>query len=175
MFVVVTGGSGSGKSAYAEDLIVRSDLKKRYYIATMICSDEESQKRVDRHRKMREGKGFETIEVPVNLETVKVASHCAVLLECMSNLSANEMFTGQSDRNAKTVAEHVMNGLELLMEKCDLLVVVTNEVFSDGRKYDEMTEEYLKCLGLINRKMAQKADEVVEVVYTIPIVHKKGK
>ena len=41
MFVTVTGGSGSGKSAFAEEQILKFPEKNRLYIATMVCFDEE--------------------------------------------------------------------------------------------------------------------------------------
>ena len=72
MVYLVTGGSGSGKSAFAENLAVK--LKKQtlhgglYYIATMHCYDEESKKRISRHREMRKDKCFETIERELFLE-----------------------------------------------------------------------------------------------------------
>ena len=56
MFVTVTGGSGSGKSAFAEEQILKFPEKNRLYIATMVCFDEESRQRVKRHRKMRKEK-----------------------------------------------------------------------------------------------------------------------
>lgn len=62
MMILVTGGSGSGKSAFAEDQVVSFGEAERVYIATMFPFDEESKKRVQRHRNMRSGKGFETIE-----------------------------------------------------------------------------------------------------------------
>ena len=55
MMTVVTGGSGSGKSAFAEDKIVSFGPAKRIYIATIHAYDEESHKRVARHQKMRAG------------------------------------------------------------------------------------------------------------------------
>ena len=65
MFLVVTGGSGSGKSAYAEKRVASfGSHLKRYYLATMENCDEESEKRIQRHRAMRADKGFETIESP---------------------------------------------------------------------------------------------------------------
>ena len=67
---VVTGGSGSGKSAFAEDKIVSFGPAKRIYIATMHPYDEESHKRVARHRKMRAGKGFETVECYTGLKNL---------------------------------------------------------------------------------------------------------
>ena len=53
------------------------------------------------------------------------------------------------------------------------LVVVTNEVFSDGIQYDPDTMRYLKYLGDINCRMAEMADQVTEVVYGIPVTKKR--
>lgn len=86
MMILVTGGSGSGKSAFAEDQVVAFGEAERIYIATMFPFDEESRKRVQRHQNMRKGKGFETIECYTGLERVRVPEGSTVLLECMSNL-----------------------------------------------------------------------------------------
>ena len=45
MTALVTGGSGSGKSAFAEELISRLPSGKRVYLATMRVFDEESEER----------------------------------------------------------------------------------------------------------------------------------
>ena len=92
MLVVVTGGSGSGKSAFAEDRVLSFGEARRIYIATMQAFDEESHRRIRRHRRMRAGKGFETIERYTELDELILPKNCVVLLECMSNLVANEMF-----------------------------------------------------------------------------------
>ena len=86
MMAVVTGGSGSGKSAFAEDKILSLGQGKRFYIATMHPYDEESYKRVERHRKMRAGKGFETVECYTGLENLEFPQDAIVLLECISCL-----------------------------------------------------------------------------------------
>ena len=70
MFYVVTGGSGSGKSAFAEDLICRNyhvpgsdhPAGSLLYIATMVPYGEETRSKIRRHRDMRMNKGFSTIE-----------------------------------------------------------------------------------------------------------------
>ncbi len=168
MFAVVTGGSGSGKSACAEELILSLGERKRYYIATMQARDEEGRARVRRHRAMRADKRFETIECPADLETAAVEPGSAVLLECMSNLAANEFFDGSSHTPEET-AQKILAGLEKLRGQCKDLVVVTNEVFSDGMDYDAGTRAYLECLGRINCAMARRADRVIEVVCGIPV------
>ena len=70
MITLVTGGSGSGKSAYAESLLYSCE-GIRYYIATMQIYDAEGEKKVERHRKLRAGKGFLTIESPMNVGKIR--------------------------------------------------------------------------------------------------------
>ena len=173
MLTLVTGGSGSGKSAFAEDRVLSFGEAKRIYIATMHPFDEESHKRIERHRKMRAGKGFETVECYTGLKKVRLPESDkdrVVLLECMSNLAANEMFEEQG-AHERTV-EEILSGLENLMEQAAHVVIVTNEIFSDAVVFDGDMDSYLEYLGKINQTAAQRADEVVEVVYGIPVFHK---
>ena len=166
MLTVVTGGSGSGKSAFAEDLVLTNENKKRLYIATMEVYDDESRAKVERHRRLRAGKGFETLEIPVDLEKTDVPEECIALLEDMSNLVANEMFS--KNGSAEDCVERILRGIENISQRGHL-VIVTNSVFSDGMHYDEVTEKYLENLARINNASAAMADEVYEVVYGIPI------
>lgn len=92
MMTLITGGSGSGKSAFAENCVQAQGEARRIYIATMFPYDKESYGRIDRHRTMRAGKGFETVEWYLGLRELTVPEGSQVLLECMSNLTANEMF-----------------------------------------------------------------------------------
>ena len=58
MITLIMGGSGSGKSAYAEDYaLAQAGESSKYYIATMQIYDAEGQRKVERHRKLRAGKG----------------------------------------------------------------------------------------------------------------------
>ena len=68
MITLVTGGSGSGKSAYAEDVLTGFGSCERIYIATMFPFDEESHQRIARHRQMRAEKKFSTIECYTGLK-----------------------------------------------------------------------------------------------------------
>lgn len=171
MITLILGGSGSGKSAYAEDYLLRTAAhKKKYYIATMQIWDEEMQAKVDRHHRLRQGKGFTTIEQPAALEEAiaQMEPAGAALLECMSNLTANEMFFGAEPVERQTVIERILRGVEILRKQADPLVIVTNNVFEDGIVYDDSTMEYIEALGRINERLAAEADEVVEVVAGIP-------
>lgn len=175
MIHLVTGGSGSGKSAYAEKLVTeqyKEDFK--YYIATMQVYDEEGEARIKRHRQMRSGKGFTTIEQPVCIEEAltKIAKwegkQCVALVECMSNLAANEIFQEEEIRPCAAV-ERILKGIKILSKHLHGLVIVTNNVFEDGIEYDTGTKEYLKALGQINEGLASMADRVTEVVVGIPV------
>jgi adenosylcobinamide kinase/adenosylcobinamide-phosphate guanylyltransferase len=64
-------------------------VEKRY-IATMQAFDEESRARIRKHQRARSGKGFATIEQGTHLEEVSLPKECTALLECMSNLVAND-------------------------------------------------------------------------------------
>ena len=92
MFLVITGGSGSGKSAYAEQCVLDFGPAERIYIATMYPFDEECDRRIRRHREMRRQKQFSTLECYTGLKTADIPEDSVVLLECMSNLTANEMY-----------------------------------------------------------------------------------
>lgn len=185
MLYLITGGSGSGKSEYAETLAVQAhrehaDDGALYYIATMYPYDGECLARIARHQEMRRNKGFTTKECYCGLDHLKPGKEDVLLLECMSNLLANEMYLEQGrikargEASLRQLEEAVLTPLLELERRARLVVVVTNEVFSDGAAYDQETEAYVKLLGRGNRKLAACADSVVEVVCAIPVARKGG-
>lgn len=170
MFLVITGGSGSGKSAYAEQCVLDFGPAERIYIATMYPFDEECDRRIRRHREMRRQKQFSTLECYTGLKEADIPEDSVVLLECMSNLTANEMYQ-EGGAGGQTV-EEILAGICYLLKRVRHLVVVTNEIFSDGIDYDSETMRYQSYLGQINSEMGRMADQVTEVVYGIPITVK---
>ena len=194
MILLVTGGSASGKSEYAENRALRlakTEQKKLIYLAAMKPFGEEAAKRIERHRQLRAGKGYTDIEGlcrdgSLEAETFRQkAKDAVVLLECMSNLAANEMFSG-SDSNAdctgefermdtSRVKDRIMRGIDALTEVSDHLVIVSINVFEEGmQQYDAWTRAYMQCLGELNQALTRKADTAVEVVYSIPVPYKEG-
>ena len=165
MIVLLTGGSGCGKSTVAERIASSLPEKKRVYIATMQVYDEESVRRVERHRAQRADKGFMTIECEKDLMSAEIADGSIVLLEDLVNLVANEMFDGGD-------VSRITGALSDLAARCKDLIMVTNDVFSDGETYAESTQEYLRVLSGVNAHAAALADCVCEVVYSIPITLK---
>ena len=105
---------------------------------------------------------------------LEIPAGCDVLLECMSNLVANEMF--EPGAAGLHTVNAVLNGVNHLREEAANLIIVTNEIFSDGIAYSSQTRIYQEYLGAINQEIAHMADKVTEVVYGIPIpVKEYGK
>ena len=169
--ILLIGGSGCGKSYYGEKICVSAPAP-RYYLAAMQPYGEEGEKRIARHRAMRAGKGFETIERYRDYAALKLPSKGTALLECAANLTANEMF--DDNGNQSDPVERVLSGVDALLPQCETLVVITNEIGSDGIVYSPSTTDYIRALGKINAALAEKADTVIEMAAGIPILL-KGK
>ena len=171
MITVIVGGAGSGKSAYAERL-ASARPGKRYYLATMQVRDKESGIRVARHRAMRAGKGFMTLEAPLALTKLVLPQPETILLEDLTNLAANERYDPAGA--GRWAADAVLHGVEGLSRQCVHLIVVGNELFCAGDRYDNSMRDYLRMLAEIHRRVAAWADNVCEVTAGLPLYY-KGK
>ena len=165
---MITGGAKCGKSGLAERLLDGCDGKK-IYIATMEPYGEEAVTAIGRHRKIRAGKGFETIEKYTGLDEVGLPENCNILLECIANLCANEMF---GNENIIDPTDCIVQGIKHLQSRAERLVVVTNNVGSDGVEYSEETNRYIEVMGRLNALIAGISDNVIECVYGVPVVLK---
>ena len=177
--LLVTGGSGSGKSSYAEGRVQEFAVQRGaalYYLATMQVYGDEGRKKVRRHIELRRGKGMITIEktrdVRDSVSSMEAGERC-LILEDIGNLVANEMFLDNGEiRSWQEVSEKVVSDVLLLRQSVSCLVLVTNQVFEDGISYEEGTRNYQRALGQVNRLLAREASEVVEVVVGIPQIIK---
>lgn len=162
MLILVTGGAASGKSAHAERLLCEK-ASRRLYLATMQPFGKAAEMRIARHRALRKGKGFDTIERPLDLAGLQLDKpYEGILLEDLGNLLANELFAPQGAGDAASGS--IVAGIERLQECCETLVVVTNAVFSDGLPYPPETLRYIELLGQLNQALAQRAQAVYESV-----------
>ena len=166
MLNLIIGGAGSGKSAFAEKLIQRLP-GQRVYLATLEPFDDECRARIEKHRAQRAALGFTTLERYTDLSGAALPAGANVLLEDLSNLLANEVFSPAGGGE-----EAVRRGLRALHAAAGNLSVVTNELFSGGADYSEETLAYLRALARLNRELAAQADLVVEVVCGLPNVLK---
>lgn len=169
MIHLVYGGSGSGKSAYAEKLVMKLNSEKKYYLATMKVFGDEGQRKIQRHRKLRDGKGFITLEMETldsspSIKELVQEKNSTVLIECISNLVANEMFQDDETVQPEKVVEKIRSNFDDIKNCAENFVIVSNNVFEDGIEYDEPTKKFMKALGDINIFFASIADKVTEVV-----------
>ena len=172
ILLFVFGGSGSGKSEYAEKRILEAGEMPRYYVATMEPFGEEGKKRIERHRKLRAGKGFTTVECATHLERLKLPEKGSVLLEDLSNLLANEIWSENGRGWSQDLAEDICRSIKDISHEQHLLVVVGNDIHRDGEPQTPEMEQYASLLAECQTRLAALADEVVEVVCGIPIMVK---
>lgn len=167
MIILVIGGSSSGKSEYAENLTLKFKGDK-FYIATMISYDEECKMKIEKHQDMRKDKGFETIECYRNIDELEIKTD-VILLECIGNLLANEMYNCEEEIRKINFVDKVMNGILHLKNNSENLIIVSNDIFCDDIKLYENSKDYIGNLAEINSKIAEISDVVMELVFSIPI------
>lgn len=172
MLIVITGGAASGKSAQAERILCeRAASGSRLYLATMQPFGEAAKARMLRHHKLRAGKGFETVERYTALDHLKLErQYDGILLECMSNLLANEQFSPEGA--GLDAVSSILRGVDNLQAQCQNLIIVTNEIFSDGERYPKETMQYMQMLGALNMALAKRADTVLYTVCGILLAQK---
>ena len=174
-FIFVSGAARSGKSAWAEGFalsLARQGNTPLVYLATARVTDAEMKERVLRHQAARTGKGFATLERETGVSEVVpfLPVRSTVLLECLGTLLANEMFEESgAERGGHRIAEKIHEGLALLRERTSNLLVVSNDIFSDGNVYDEAVENYRRVLGALHVTLAREADLAVECAF-IPLL-----
>ena len=125
---------------------------------------------------MRRDRGFETVERPADVAGIvaELAPCSAVLLECLGTLAANEMFGEDGDvMPPDAVVSKIYQAVSLIKARVSDLVIVSNDVFSDGAIYQAGTEDYRRALGTLHVLMARECDVAVECVCGLPVIHKR--
>lgn len=167
------GGASSGKSEIAEDFAVKKNHgsgRALVYVATMLPYGEEGQRKIQSHKRKREGKGFEVVEQFYDVGNTPVHGG-TVLFECVGNILANEMFI--KDGGSKHVVEYILVAIKQLAAKCDNLIIVSNDLSDGGDSMTKKTIEYINNIEKINKEIAAcLADEVYCVRVGIPIMRK---
>lgn len=162
----VLGGAASGKSLFAENLLLNSGLRL-IYVATARAWDEETEERVAVHKSRRVGK-FTTVEAPVAIGPA--LANCtvtdAVLIDCATMWLTNLMMEGEDIDDA---------GPRLLSELAVCaapIVLVSNEIGQGIVPDNAMSRRFREAQGRLNIALAARSDLVVQVVAGLPNVLK---
>ncbi len=163
----VIGGARSGKSRYAEGLIAALPPPWTY-LATAEALDAEMSERIAAHR-TRRGAQWRTIEVPRDLAAALIANGATpVLIDCLTLWLSNLML-------ANADVETEMARLEAALIAAEApAVLVANEVGSGIVPEHALGRRFRDLQGVLNQRIAARADRVVLVVAGLPLTLKEA-
>ena len=180
--ILVTGGQRSGKSTYAEKVVLEmADAQggdgRAVYMATSRIWDEEFARRVQIHKERR-GPQWINIEEPKFLGNHNVEGR-VVLVDCVTLWSTNfffEISTSQENESSGEKGNVVKRSLEAVKDEFDkftrqdaTFVFVTNEIGLSGVSDNKIQRQFTDLLGWLNQYVASKADSVILMVSGIPV------
>lgn len=175
MIYLVTGGARSGKSAFAESLY--DETKDVAYIATSKIFDKETESRVALHKESRPSE-WRTYEGYYDLEQA-IGKEEHYLLDCVTGLVSNIMYDLSKNTEyidaelKKEIEDKVIQEFEQLIQKIkatdNQLVLVTNEVGLSIVPEHHISRVFRDIQGMVNQKLAARADKVYLVCCGIPV------
>ena len=160
---LVLGGARSGKSRLAESLAL-SLPGPRVYVATAEALVDEMASRIARHRADR-GPDWITVEAPRDLpRAILAAPACGVILvDCLTLWLSNLMLADEQAEPAFDALE------EALASATAPVVLVSNEVGQGIVPDNALARDFRDRQGILNRRMAARADRVVLAVAGLPL------
>jgi adenosylcobinamide kinase/adenosylcobinamide-phosphate guanylyltransferase len=162
---LVLGGARSGKSRYGESLIAALP-PPWLYVATAQALDEEMAERIGVHR-ARRAPNWRTIEAPRDLAAVLTAhAKMPVLVDCLTLWLSNLMLAGADVESETSRLE------EALATTAAPVVLVANEVGSGIVPDHPLGRRFRDLQGVLNQRMAARADRVVLMVAGLPLAVK---
>ncbi|GAA0078391.1 bifunctional adenosylcobinamide kinase/adenosylcobinamide-phosphate guanylyltransferase [Clostridium sp. CTA-5] len=174
MNYLIIGGSKSGKSDYGEKIALSLNKDKVIYIATMKPYDEEDKKRIEKHIRKRLGLGFFTLEQFKDLKEVlkNINKEDTILIDSVTSLLVNEMFI--KDGIIESPSLKILNDIKEIICKVKNVVIISDYIFNDSIKYDDVSENFKKELGRINTELAKVCENVIECSFNNVKYHKKN-
>ncbi|MFA5863567.1 MAG: bifunctional adenosylcobinamide kinase/adenosylcobinamide-phosphate guanylyltransferase [Phycisphaerae bacterium] len=171
--ILVTGGSRSGKSAYAQKL-AESLPGPRAYVATCPDIDNEIHQRIHKHREARQHTDWHTIEETLNLADVvnHGQGYNVLLVECVTLWINNLMY--EAEKAGREIAEEdVGRRSGEILAACrafeGTVIFVTNEVGMGIVPENALCRRYRDLVGRCNQVLAADADVVTLVTCGIPL------
>ncbi|MEM9582812.1 MAG: bifunctional adenosylcobinamide kinase/adenosylcobinamide-phosphate guanylyltransferase [Pseudomonadota bacterium] len=164
---LVIGGAASGKSDFAESLVL-SCGERRTYIATAQAFDSEMQAKIARHRATRADAGWVTLEEPKDVvgAIARAETGSVILLDC-ATLWLSNLLMANSD-----VGHETAELLDALSIHKDPVVIVSNETGQGIVPENKLARRFRQEQGLLNRRLAAQAGLVVQVTVGLPQVLK---
>ncbi|PQA73426.1 bifunctional adenosylcobinamide kinase/adenosylcobinamide-phosphate guanylyltransferase [Brucella oryzae] len=162
--VLVLGGARSGKSSYAEKMVVSSGLQP-LYLATGRAFDKEMESRIAIHRDRR-GSEWQTVEEPLDLIgalTLHVAADRFVLVDCLTLWLTNLMMA------ERDIATETASLVAMLPDLAGSVVFVSNEVGLGIVPENRMAREFRDHAGFLHQAVAAVADEVYFMAAGLPL------
>lgn len=174
---LVTGGSRSGKSSFAENLLKNTD--DVLYIATAIVTDEEMRNRIKKHIDSRNSK-WTTYEGFFDLdEAIEQYAMDNIMLDCVTIMTTNLMFQKEIDFDNISMEEvdELLENIKIQFAKLILkvretnknLVMVTNEVGLGIVPENKLSRVFRDIAGYVNQYIASLSDEVYLVTCGLPL------
>jgi adenosylcobinamide kinase/adenosylcobinamide-phosphate guanylyltransferase len=162
----VLGGASSGKSKFAEGLVMETGAP-RVYLATSRVFDEEMRSKVDQHLAQR-GRDWQTVEEPFDLgdTLASISRDQVVLLDCATMWLTNHLLA-EHDIQAETAKL-----LESLRTCEGRVVIVSNEVGMGIVPDNKLARQFRDAQGKLNQQLAAASDLAVFVVAGLPTVLK---
>jgi adenosylcobinamide kinase/adenosylcobinamide-phosphate guanylyltransferase len=161
----VLGGARSGKSRYAESLVTALP-PPWLYVATAEAGDSEMVARVAAHQ-ARRGPSWTTIETPRNVaETLGTHADTPTLVDCLTLWLSNVML---ADADVDAEIEQLD---EAFARAAAPIVLVANEVGFGIVPDSALGRRFRDLQGLLNQRIAARADRVVLVVAGLPLILK---
>ncbi|MEO0904345.1 MAG: bifunctional adenosylcobinamide kinase/adenosylcobinamide-phosphate guanylyltransferase [Pseudomonadota bacterium] len=164
---LILGGAASGKSAFAEALVLKGLEVTPTYIATAQIFDNEMAEKVAKHRQMR-GSGWQTVEEPLNLSAALATMKDGqpALIDC-ATLWLTNVILGDHDVDTESDA------LVAATRACKgPVVIVSNEVGQGIVPDNALSRRFRNAQGHLNQRLAAEADLVVAVMAGLPMVLK---
>lgn len=176
---MITGGARSGKSELAEEMAIKRGGDSVIYIATSIPFDDEMKERVKRHKERRPKK-WETKEAYKGLYDIIMKSYSkVVLIDCLTVMISNllmdvdltweDMGIDATNDIEKRIGIEVDGILDAVHRYEGDVIIVTNEVGMGLVPEYKLGRIFRDIAGRMNKKVANKADEVYFMVSGIPI------
>lgn len=159
---LVLGGAASGKSAYAEELVIAHG-GARVYLATAEAHDAEMRAKLDRHR-ARRGPDWRTTETPRDPGPAlgQVGPDDVVLLDCATMWLSNHLM---ADSDLAQAEAALFDALDTCAAP---VVVVSNEVGLSVVPDNALARRFQNAQGALNQHLAARAGLVINVIAGLP-------